>query len=274
MRSAEPAITLDDPPTLRWGILPAVLVSGSAVLLFAMESSWGYVPLVVGVVLAFVVDRPIARDLLLIAVGMGIVSIHSMRADLGWINMLVIGTVLSAAVFAPYAISRWGYRERAIRFELRGGRSWSTLERGWLLAVLVLGWLLLPWYFITSGAYLNWPAVETPSEIARLFVGVGFVGIWDELFFVCTVFVLYRRHFPMWIANLLQATVFVSFLWELGYREWGPLLTIPFALVQAWLFTKTGSLLYVICVHLLFDVVVFLTLLHAHHPGWLPIFLV
>ena len=35
------------------------------------------------------------------------------------------------------------------------------------------------------------------------------------------VFALLRRHFPFWQANLLQAVVFVSFLWELGYRGWG-----------------------------------------------------
>ena len=35
----------------------------------------------------------------------------------------------------------------------------------------------------------------------------------------------------LWLANLLQAVIFVSFLWELGYQAWGPLLTFPFALV-------------------------------------------
>ena len=47
--------------------------------------------------------------------------------------------------------------------------------------------------------------------------------------------------------------MFVSFLWELGYREWGPLLTIPFALIQGWIFRRTTSLTYVVAVHLLFD---------------------
>ena len=92
------------------------------------------------------------------------------------------------------------------------------------------------------------------------------MGIWDELFFICTVFALLRRHFPLWTANGLQAIVFVSFLWELGYREWGPLLTIPFALVQGWIFSWSKSLAYVVTVHLLFDAVVFMVLVHAHNP--------
>ena len=66
--------------------------------------------------------------------------------------------------------------------------------------------------------------------------------------------------------NLLQAIVFVSFLWELGYRSWGPALTIPFALVQGWIFATTASLGYVVTVHLLFDAIVFLVLVHAHNP--------
>ena len=106
-------------------------------------------------------------------------------------------------------------------------------------------------------------------------MGVGAIGIWDELFFICTVFVALRRHLADVTANLLQAVVFVSFLWELGYRAWGPVLTIPFALLQAVIFMKTRSLGYVVTVHLLFDAVVFAVLVHAHNPGLLDgIFLV
>ena len=70
----------------------------------------------------------------------------------------------------------------------------------------------------------------------------------------------------------LQTVIFVSFLWELGYRAWGPLLTIPFALVQGWIFRLTRSLTYIVCVHLLFDLVLFLVLVHAHNRQWLPLF--
>ncbi|HVL63062.1 MAG TPA: CPBP family glutamic-type intramembrane protease, partial [Microbacterium sp.] len=111
-----------------------------------------------------------------------------------------------------------------------------------------------------------------PDEIARLFVGVNAVGTWDELFFICTVFALLRRHFPTWQANLLQTIVFVSFLWELGYRSWGPLLTIPFALIQGYTFKLTKSLTYVLVVHLIFDAFVFMVIVYAH-TGVPPIFL-
>jgi membrane protease YdiL (CAAX protease family) len=196
-----------------------------------------------------------------------IVSAIPLEAELDNVAFVRFGLALGGAVAVPYVISRWAYRDYAIRFPWRGGGRWTAFQWTWLAAVLVLGWLILPFYFITSGVYLNWPVVDTPDLIARLFVGVGAVGIWDELFFICTCFALLRRHFPFWQANVLQMIVFVSFLWELGYRAWGPVLTIPFALLMGYIFMKTRSLAYVVTVHLLFDAVVFAVLVHAHNPG-------
>ena len=265
------------------GIAPALLVCAAAPAFFVLEIPWlGWVLLALGVGAAWAVERgkvtasdpSLTRDVSLIAVGMLIVSVIPLAAELDDMAMLRFTLALGGAVVVPYVISRFVYRDRAISFPWRTRKRWGRLQWGWLVAVLVLGWLILPFYFITSGVYQNWPVVDTPELIVRLFVGVGAVGIWDELFFICTVFALLRRHFPDVVANVLQAIVFVSFLWELGYREWGPLLTIPFALLQGFIFLRTHSLAYVVTVHLLFDAVVFAVLVHAHNPGLLPIFLV
>lgn len=273
-------------PHLRWAraALPALLVCLAAPAYFVLlQPLLGAALLVAGVGTAFVLERgrvtasapSLTRDLSLIALGMAIVSTISLEAKLDDLSMLRFTLALGGAVAVPYAVSRWIYRDRAIRFPWRGGGRWKRWQWGWLVAVIVLGWAILPFYFITSGVYRNWPVVDSPDLIARLFIGVGAVGIWDELFFICTVFVLLRRHFPAAAANALQAIVFVSFLWELGYRAWGPVLTIPFALLQALIFLKTRSLGYVVTVHLLFDAVVFAVLVHAHNPGLLDaIFLV
>lgn len=281
------ADTIDDtrPPAWSWALVPATLLSASAVLLFAFRGAsvativGGYGMLVLALVLAWMFDvraitRGLAKDLLLIALGMVIVSTVSVEADIGWGNFFLLGFVLAAAVAVPYLVSRFVFRDRLIRFPWRGGWPWSRVQWGYLALVLFLGWLILPFYFITSGVYLNWPAVTEWHEIARLFVGVNAVGTWDELFFILTVFVLFKRHFPMWQANILQATIFVSFLWELGYQAWGPALTIPFALLQGWIYFRTKSLPYVLTVHLLFDAIVFLVIVHARNPGVIPIFLV
>ncbi|GLJ60536.1 hypothetical protein GCM10017576_06650 [Microbacterium barkeri] len=277
----------------------ALLTCLAAPAFFVLLVPWlGWLLLAAGIALAIAADRSrgvapwapapsapsapgpsapepsLARDLSLIAIGLLIVSAIPLAAELDDAAMIRFTVALGGAVAVPYAVSRFVYRDRAIAFPWRTGRRWTRLQWGWLVAVLALGWLILPFYFITSGVYRNWPVVDTADLIARLFVGVGAVGIWDELFFVCTVFALLLRHFPTTAANALQAIVFVSFLWELGYRAWGPVLTIPFALLQGWIFLRTHSLAYVVTVHLLFDAVVFLVLVHAHNPGPVPFFLV
>ena len=260
-------------PRLSWGLIPAAMLSASAVLIFALQLALpGYALLAASVAVAYVIDRALFRDLLLLTVGLLIISTISLEANIDYPNIALMGTVLSLSVLVPYLISRYGYKDHAIRFPMRTGQRWTTLERWYLPLVVLLGYLILPVYFIGTGSFENWPAIRAPDELARLFVGVGFVGIWDELFFICTAFALLRRHFPDWQANLLQAVIFTSFLWELGYQGWGPLLTFPFALLQGYTFARTRSLTYVVCVHLLFDLVVFLVLVHAHNPEWIPIF--
>ncbi|WP_430868770.1 CPBP family intramembrane glutamic endopeptidase [Demequina aurantiaca] len=254
-------------------LLAAALVCGSAVLLFAIHARpLGYIPLVLGVALALAVDRRLGRDLGIIALAQVIISTISLRADLSDAGMFRFTLVLSLAVLVPWALSRFVFGNRTIVFPVGTGKRWSRAQWLYLGIVVAFGYLVLPIYFIGSGAYQNWPDLEGSTDIARLFVGVNAVGLWDELFFICVVFALLRAHFPMWVANVLQSIVFVSFLWELGYREWGPLLTIPFALVQGWIFSWTKSLPYVVTVHLLFDAVVFGVLVHAHHPELFDIF--
>jgi len=266
-------------PMLGWNwlttarLLAAALVCGSAVLLFAIHTRpWGYIPLIVGVALAFAVDRRLGRDLALIAIAQAIISTISLRADLSDAGMARFTLVLSLAVLVPWAVSRYAFGDRIVVFPVGTGKRWSRSQWVYLGVVVAFGYLVLPIYFIGSGAYQNWPDLVGASDIGRLFIGVNAVGLWDELFFICVVFALLRAHFPMWVANVFQATVFVSFLWELGYREWGPALTVPFALVQGWIFSWTKSLPYVVTVHLLFDAVVFGVLVHAHHPELFDIF--
>ena len=279
------------PSVKPWHLIAAVLTVLAAPAFFVAHD-WvsGFVLLALGLAAGWYADRggcggacsvplpagarppSMLRDLSLIALGLVVIRLIPLAAELDNWAMVRFALALGGAVLLPYLVSRFVYRDRAIAFPWRGGGRWGVWHWVWLGAVLVLAWLILPFYFISSGVYQNWPDVDTPDLIARLFVGVGAVGIWDELFFICTVFVLLLRHFPSWLANLLQAIVFVSFLWELGYQAWGPILTIPFALAQGLIFLRTHSLGYVVTVHLLFDAVVFAVLVHAHNPDLFAIF--
>jgi membrane protease YdiL (CAAX protease family) len=255
-------------------LFPAVLLSASAVLLFGFEHNFGYVVLALSLLTSAFVDRLLLRDLALIALGLVIISLVPLNADLSIGHMVQMGSALALAVLAPYLISRFVFRERVIRFPVATGRKWSTVAKLYLIGVVALGYFILPVYLISTDVYRNWPdASSDPTIFWRLFLGVNTVGIWDELFFICTTFTLLRRHFPDWQANILQAVIFCSFLWEIGYEAWGPLLTFPFAMLQGYTFKLTKSLTYVVSVHLLFDLVLFLALVHAHNRDWLPIFI-
>lgn len=271
--TTQEATVADARAGLSWGLLPAAGVSVSAFLMFGLQHQpSGYTVLAVSIVVAFLLDRDLGKSLTLIGFGIGVIGLISLEANISYGNIVLMGSVLLIAVVIPYTVDRFILRRHTVRFPVNTGRRWTRAERWYVVIVVALAWMIMPFYFINSGTYLNWPAVREPSELVRLFVGVNAVGLWDELFFICASFALLRRHFPMWQANVLQAVIFVSFLWELGYQSWGPLLTIPFALVQGYLFNRTRSLPYIVSTHLIFDCVLFLVLLHAHNPGWLPIF--
>ncbi len=254
-------------------LIPAVLVSLSGYVLFVLQDRvLGFGLLAVSLLVARFISAALLRDLSLIAVGLVAMSLVPITTDISTEHMLVMGAAMTVAVGLPYVVSRFVFKDHAIRFPVLTGQRWTRMEKWYLPAVVVMGWALLPVYMLTSGVYRNWPAVSDPDGIIRLFVGTNVLGIWDELFFICTVFTLLRRHLPLVQANLLQAVLFTSFLWELGFRAWAPLFIFPFALVQAFIFTRTKSLSYIVCVHLLFDFVLFLVLIHAHNRDWLNFF--
>jgi hypothetical protein len=255
-------------------VIPAALVSASGFLLFVREDRLsGFLLLAVALGLAGFINRRLLIDLALIAAGLTAMSLVPITTDISTEHMAVMGTAMIVAVGIPYAVSRFITRDHAIRFPIRSGQPWTRAEKWYLPAVLVIGYALMPVYMIRTGVYNNWPAVSDVDGIARLFLGTNVLGIWDELFFICTAFTLFRRHLPDWQANLLQAVLFTSFLWELGFHAWAPFFIFPFALLQARLFTVTKSLSYIVSVHLLFDFVLFLVLIHAHNRAWIDIFL-
>lgn len=262
------------PVRARLAVAPAAMLSAAGFLLFAREDRIsGFLLLAAALVLAGFLSRKLLTDLSLIAVGLTAMSLVPITTDISTGHMAVMGAAMVVAVGIPYAVSRFITRDHAIRFPIRTGQPWTRAEKWYLPAVLVIGYALMPVYMIRTGVYENWPAVSDADGIARLFLGTNVLGIWDELFFICTTFTLLRRHLPDWQANLLQALLFTSFLWELGFHAWAPFFIFPFALLQARLFTVTKSLSYIVSVHLLFDFVLFLVLIHAHNREWINIFL-
>ncbi|MCA4134243.1 type II CAAX prenyl endopeptidase Rce1 family protein [Arthrobacter sp. M4] len=255
-------------------LLPAALVSASGFVLFALENRIvGSGILALALAMAAFVNKKLFQDLALVAIGVTVMSAVPITTDISTAHMLVMGAAMIFAVAVPYLGSRFMFKDHAIRFPVLTGQKWTPVEKLYLPVVLVLGYAVLPVYMISTGVYANWPAVSDPEGIARLFLGTNALGVWDELFFICTAFALFRRHMPEWQANILQSILFTSFLWELGFRAWAPFFIFPFALLQARIFSATKSLSYIVSVHLLFDFVLFLVLIHAHNREWIDIFL-
>lgn len=269
-------VTMTQQPTARFplALAPAAMVSASGFLLFARQDRLsGFILLACALAVAALVGRRLLIDLTLVAVGLTAMSLVPITTDISTGHMIEMGTAMVLAVGIPYVVSRFVTKDHAIRFPIRTGQPWTRAEKWYLPAVLVIGYALMPVYMIRTGVYNNWPAVSDADGIGRLFLGTNVLGIWDELFFICTAFTLLRRHLPDWQANLLQAVLFTSFLWELGFHSWAPFFIFPFALLQARLFTVTKSLSYIVSVHLLFDFVLFLVLVHAHNREWIDIFI-
>ena len=122
-----------------------------------------YPVLAAAIALGFLLDRDLGRSLFLIGLGLTPIGLISVAADIRWGHYVLVAAVLTVAVLTPYLIDRYVFDRHIIRFPLRSGRHWTRAERGYMFSVVGLAWLIMPYYFINSGTYLNWPAPREPE---------------------------------------------------------------------------------------------------------------
>lgn len=252
------------------------LLCAGAPLLLAIPSlkacGWALFGLV-ALLLAVQWRSRFARHMGALATALALLGLTPINTDISYAHMLGMGAVLALAVAGPYLLTTRLWREQVIMFPLTFGRAWYKREIAYVFFAGAMSYLILPYYLGTTGSYQNWGVVLDPSHIARLFVGTNALGIWDEVFFVGVCLALLRQHVPFLVANMAQATLWTTFLYELGFRGWGPYAIFFFALSQGYIFKRSKSLLYIITVHLTLDFVLFLVLVHLHHPHLLRIFI-
>ena len=100
----------------------AALVSLGGFLVFALElREAGYAVLAVAVALGLVVQRALGKDLALVVFGLVVMSAVPITTDVSNEHMLTMGTAMVLAVAVPYAVSRYVYRDHAVRFPVRTG---------------------------------------------------------------------------------------------------------------------------------------------------------
>lgn len=233
----------------------------------------GFSLLILGLILLLVCRRQFAKEILLIYISLILLGITAINTDISYSHMFAMGMTLLVAVALPYFISRFIYKDNLVRFKFHHGRTWYKTEIAYIFLTAIVCYFLIPFYLSNTGSYLNWRVDPGASNIVRLFIGTNALGIWDELFFISTVLGILRRFLNFSTANIVQAVLFTSFLYELGFRGWGYIMIFLFALIQGFVFKKTESLFYVITIHLTLDFVLFLALINAHHPAWIDIFI-
>jgi len=225
-------------------VATASLLAAAAVALIPLHAyPAGLTLLALTVVAVSALEPRARRDYALATGAIGLLALTPINTKIDLPHMFIAGSILGAAVAGPYVISRFVFRDHSITFPLHHGRRWYKTEIAYILATATLAYFILPWYLRVTGSYLNWEVFPGVNYLTRLFIGTNGLGLWDELFFVCTILGLIRRHLPFWQANVAQAIMWTAFLYQLGFRGFGPFILFIFALSQGYIFKRTASVI-------------------------------
>jgi len=192
--------------------------------------------------------------------------------DIG--NIVLLTSVFFLMVWVPARFS-----SGLITFDFKF-QKWNKQQFSWFLKTGFLALVILYFYFndaLTAGGlpvHRSWSidgGTGLPLDVVSLeknlilFGACMLLGFWDEIFFINTVLAIFKKSNPFWLANFCQSLLFASFLYELAFQDWGPLMIILFAIVQGNILKKTHDLVYVICLHLFADTILFFYILNGHY---------
>lgn len=249
----------------------ALAAFGAAALLLIPLAWWipGGAAWLLSLILAVRQPNARIRQSLVILLGcVLILALAPIDTDLSPRHFITLGLPFLAVVVGPYLYLRrvapgevpWRFFPR--RFSLR--------DLLYTLVSVPLAWLVIQAYFFHWNpevpSHWSLPAEYDPEAVKRLTLGINAVGIWDELFFINTVYAILRRGFPAWQANLAQACVYLAVLSDMAFTGHGVWLVYLFALTQGIMYEKSGVLLYVLIVHLVVDLFLVLAILQYYYP--------
>jgi len=140
-------------------------------------------------------------------------------------------------------------------------RRFRKLDITYVLISIPLAWAVLKLYWhLTPEMPTHWtlPPSQDGEQTWRLFTGINCVGVWDELFFVNTVYAILRSIFPFRIAVL----------YDMAFTGAGLVIVPIFAWTQGSMFEESENLLYVLVVHLIVDFFLFSAIVQHHSPGF------
>ena len=183
-------------------------------------------------------------------------------------HMAQLALWMTVVVLAPAALMRW-HEPGALEWRLLPRRL-QWLDIFYVAISIPLAWGVLKFYLFLANPELptHWPmpADFDPEARWRLIAGINAVGVWDELFFVNTVYGILRTLFPKRLANLAQAVVYTAVLYHMAFTGIGPLVVYAFALTQGAMYERSRCLLFVLIVHLIVDAFLVAAILQYHYP--------
>ena len=259
-------------------MFPLLCLLLATVLLLPLDRNVLYLSITVRVVLGVVAAvgflvllarEPATRRIkyTALAVPLGILALAPIGTDLGWVNIVALGIPFVAVLVVPPLILR---RPDIITFKLLPDKlDWVDVL--YTLSAIPLAWGGFALYFgvLSPEVPYNWTLPPEPDggELFKLFMGINAVGIWDELFFVNICFAVLRSLFSYRTANLGQAVIYTTVLYDMAFTGWGPVFVYTLALTQGAMFERSRNLLWVLIVHLIVDYFLFQAIVESYYPA-------
>jgi membrane protease YdiL (CAAX protease family) len=250
-----------------------LFVTISIVLVAFQEKTAGFGLLAVGLATLPLCSREFRKNFLLVYFCLLVLGLTPIGTSTDLPHALYMGIGLGLVVLVPLLVTKKIYKTNLITYPNLTQKAWRKSWTFYLLFAAFVGYLLLPLMLRSDSSYLNWQLQPGLWDLTVAYVGLNFVGIWDELFFILTILAILRNHFPFYIANLAQAVLFTSFLYTLGFGGWCFVVIFVFALAQGLVFRQTKSLVYILAIHLTIDLVLHLALVYLHFPDKFPYFI-
>lgn len=181
-------------------------------------------------------------------------------ATTGWMPILML-MGMAVAVAIPFVVGKYLIKQNIVHLHIDMQR-WKPIEYGYVAFASVVVPPTLFVYFLTSDAAHHWPLVSV-WDITIVFGAVMAIGMWEEFFFIAAIYGILRRYLSFGWANLLQAIIFTTFLYQVGFQGWITVALLLYTLYQGYVYYKTNNLLVNLVIHAIVDLFVFIALVVA-----------
>lgn len=240
-------------------VLIALVIAVGYVMLAIPHNQFGWVMLVLGLILSYVrLPRQTWIYYAMIAVSLGVVYLTPFSVGNSIPNIFVSLFVLMAALAIPYVGSHRLFKHSLIHFRL-SFRGWSRLELMTFAGSVGVTITFLAAYFLMGDAYKHWQ-FATPYDIVVAFTLIMLIGMWEEFYFIASVFGVLKKFLPVFVAAVLQALMFSAFLYQFGFQGWIVPFTFMYALAQSLTFYRFRNLALNVSIHFCVDLAVFILL--------------